>query len=180
MGKINTNDESGDRYHVPLSPVLYRNGQEVAAPGATKHTVQKAEDRYLVTYGTFGPLLGAAIDAIAVPGGLTWVRWEHGEGGPHAVFRYVVPAEKSHYQVGGCCLPGGDGKVPFQKLTGYHGEIEMDPASGAILRLTVEADLKSATPLVRSDIMIEYDPIDIGEKCISALREAYLFRERDL
>jgi hypothetical protein len=58
--------------------VLYRNGQEVAAPGATKHTVQKAEDRYLVTYGTFGPLLGAAIDAIAVPGGLTWVRWEHG------------------------------------------------------------------------------------------------------
>jgi hypothetical protein len=66
--------------------------------------------------------------------------------------------------VGGCCLPDGDGTSAFEQNAGYHGEIAIDPLSGAILRLELVADLKSSTPLVRSDIMIEYGPAEIGGK----------------
>jgi VWFA-related protein len=142
--------------------VLYRNGKEVVDLGGAKRKKDKGEDGHLVTYGVFGPLLGAVTDAIA--SGLAWSHWEVGAGGPHAVFAYRIPAEKSRYQVGGCCLPDGDGTSPFEETVGYHGEIAIDPTSGAILRMQLVADLKSTTPLVRSDIMIEYGRVEIGEK----------------
>jgi hypothetical protein len=63
-----------------------------------------------------------------------------------------------------CCLPDGDGTSVFQKLTGYHGEIGIDPASGAILRLVVESDLNPSLPLAHSDVVVEYRPVTIGEK----------------
>ena len=44
----------------------------------------------------------------------------------------------------------------------FHGEIAIDPASGAILRLTVETDLKPRMPISRSAVMVEYAPITIG------------------
>jgi hypothetical protein len=113
---------------------------------------------------TFGPILGVTIDAVAAREGFTWSRWEQGAGRPRAIFRYVIPVERSHFQVTYCCLPDGDGEISFQKLQGYHGEIAIDPASGAILRLTMEADLNPALPLVRSGILVEYGPVEIGGK----------------
>lgn len=110
----------------------------------------------------FGPLLNTVNDAIA--NGLTWNHWELGAGRPVAVFRYKIPAETSHYQVGACCLPDGDGTGAFETTAGYHGEIAIDPASGAILRLELVAEMKSTTPLIRSDIMIEYGTVEIGGK----------------
>jgi len=142
--------------------VLYRNGKEVVDSRGAKGKKRKAADRYLLTYGVFGPLLGAVTDAIA--SGLTWNRWEQGADEPHAVFVYQIPSEKSRYQVGACCLPDGGGTSPFEETVGYHGEIAIDPTSGAILRLELVADLKSTTPLVRSDIMITYGPVEIGGK----------------
>jgi hypothetical protein len=141
--------------------VLYRSGKEVVDAGGAKRKESKAEGGYLLTYGAFGPLLGAVTDAIS--SGLTWSHWELGAGGRQAVFVYQVPAEKSRYQVGACCLPDGDGTSPFEENVAYHGEIAIDPTSGAILRLELVADLKSTT-LVRSDIMIEYGPVEIGGK----------------
>ena len=115
----------------------------------------------------------------AITTGLTWNRWEQGAGEPYSVFVYQIPAEKSHYQVGVCCLPDGDGTSPFEETVGYHGEIAIDPASGALLRLEVVADLKSTTPLVRSDIMIEYGPVEIGGKTyICPLRSVSIWRAR--
>jgi VWFA-related protein len=40
----------------------------------------------------------------------------------------------------------------------------VDPANGAILRLTLEADLKPADKIVRSEILVEYGPVEIGGK----------------
>ena len=94
--------------------VLYRNGSEVANAGTAKHKKRRAQDPYLITYGTFGPILGFVRDAIAVPSALTWSRWERGPNGTAAVFRYVVPAKRSLYRVSGCCLPGGAGTTGFQ------------------------------------------------------------------
>jgi hypothetical protein len=159
--------------------VLYRNGKEVVDSGGAKRKKDKGEDGHLVTYGVFGPLLGAVTDAIA--SGLAWSHWEVGAGGRHTVFRYEIPAERSRYQVGACCLPDGDGNISFEETVGYHGEIAIDPASGAILRLELVADLKSTTPLVRSDIMIEYGPVEIGGKTyICPVRSVSISRGRSV
>lgn len=159
--------------------VLYSSGKEVVDSSGAKGKKRKAADGYLVTYGVFGPLLGAVTDAIA--SGLTWNRWEQGADKPHAVFVYQIQVEKSRYRVGGCCLPDGDGTNPFEKTVGYHGEIAIDPLSGAILRLELVADLKSTTPLVRSDILIEYGPVEIGGKTyICPVRSISISRGRSV
>ena len=79
-----------------------------------------------------------------------------------AVFHYAVPEEKSHYEVAYCCLAEGDGTAVFRQPSGYHGEIRIDPDTGAILRLTVQADLKPRLPIERSDVLVEYAPQSIG------------------
>jgi VWFA-related protein len=164
---------------VSEATVLYRNGHEFLDSGGAKPKKQKAGERYLITYGTFGPLLGAAMDAIRDFGDLTWVRWEQGPGGTRAVFHYVIPVERSHYRVGGCCLPDGDGTSAFEGPAGFHGELAIDPASGALLRFEVQADLKSTTPLIRSDIMIEYGPVEIGgQQYICPIKSISIMRAR--
>jgi VWFA-related protein len=161
--------------------VLYRNGNEFLDSGGAKRKKQKAGERHLITYGTFGPLLGAAMDAIRDFGDLTWVRWERSPGGTRAVFRYVIPVGKSRYRVGGCCLPDGDGTSAFEAPVGFHGELAIDPASGALLRFDVKADLKSTTPLIRSDIMIEYGPVEIGgQQYICPVKSISIMRGRSV
>jgi len=160
--------------------VLYRNGKEVVDSG-TKRKTAELEGRYLITRGTFGPLLDWVRDAIAVPNSLTWSRWEKGPGGLNAVFRWRLPDDKSPYQVGGCCLPDFDGTVAFQKASGYIGEIAIDAESGAILRLALKSAGKSTTPTIRSDIMIEYGPVEIGgRRYICPLRSVTIYKVRSV
>ena len=144
--------------------VLYRDGQEVVDSGSTDHKQQKSAGRSLITYGTFGPILSLAQDVVAVPAALTWLRWEHDAGGTKAVFHYAVPLQKSRYEVWGCCLPDGDGTNRFDVIAPYHGEISIDPASGAVVRLEAIADLGPFAPIRRSDIVVEYRPVEIGGK----------------
>jgi VWFA-related protein len=144
--------------------VLYRNGQEVADAGGGKRKKRNAGDPDLITYGTFGPVLGFVHDAIAAPGVLTWSRWEQSPSGLRAVFRYRIPVEKSLYTQSGCCLPDGEGTTAFGRRAGYHGEIAIDPSSGAILRLQAEAEIAHFPALSKSDIMISYGPVEIGGK----------------
>jgi len=46
----------------------------------------------------------------------------------------------------------------------YHGEVSIDPVSGAVVRLEAIADLGAFVPLLRSDIVVEYGPVEIGGK----------------
>ena len=162
--------------------LLYRNGNEVVEPDTGKHKRRKADEPYLVTWGTFGPLLRGAIDTIFVaPGALLWRRWEKGAGKSLAVFGYVIPEEKSSYRTGGCCLPDGDGTIAFHHRAGYHGEIAIDPTTGAILRLELIFDLKSTTPDTRSEVMIEYGPVEIaGKSYICPVRSVSISRGRSV
>jgi len=157
--------------------VLYRRGYEVVDSKKTKSAAHAGDERYFVTYGTFGPLLVVITHAIA--SGLTWDHWEQGPAGRIAVFRYRVPEKQSRYLTGGCCLPSGDGASLFETFAAYHGEIAVDPATGAILRIELEADLKGFVPLARSDIMVAYGPVDIGgETYICPLRSVSIWRAR--
>jgi hypothetical protein len=155
--------------------VLYRNDNDVVDSGELK-----TGDKYLTANGTFGLILGTVVvDAVAAPSRLTWNRWEQGAGGPLAVFRYGVPLEKSHYQVEYCCRLDGDGTGNFQKVTGYHGEIAINPASGTVLRLVLEADLKQFVPVERSEMMVEYGSVEIGGKTyICPVRSVSISRDR--
>jgi VWFA-related protein len=152
----------------PLHPVgkstvniLYRDGQEVVeseAKGKKSGAVQG-----LTTSGQFGPIL-ATVLVDAAQGKLAWSHWEQGAAGSQAVFRYAIPKEKSHYQVQFCCVAGDNGNRVFQQFSGYHGEIAVDPDNGTILRLTLEADLKSTDPIVKANMLVEYGPVEIGGK----------------
>jgi VWFA-related protein len=155
----------------PLHPVgrstdtvLYRDGNEVVDSRAAKGNKDEPTTQGLTTTGVFGPILGTVL-VDAAQGKLAWSHWEQGAAGPRAVFRFAVPKEKSHYEVEFCCVPGDNGTYRvFQEFSGYHGEMAVDPANGAILRLTLEADLKPADKIVRSDILVEYGPVEIGGK----------------
>jgi hypothetical protein len=162
--------------------VFYRNGYEIGESDSGTSKKRKADEPYLVTYGTFGPILRGALDAIVVShNGLSWKRWESTAGQFIAVFNYAVRAEKSAYDTGGCCLPDGDGTSAFRSRVGYHGEIAIDPATGAILRLELIFDLKSTTPLNRSEIMIEYGPVEIaGKTYICPVKSVSISRGRSV
>jgi VWFA-related protein len=162
--------------------VFYRNGYEVGESDSGKNKKRKVDEPYLVTYGTFGPILRGALDAIIVaPNGLSWRRWENGAGKSLAVLGFVIAEEKSAYDTGGCCLPDGDGTSAFRSRVGYHGEIAIDPATGAILRLELIFDLKSTTPLNRSEIMVEYGPVEIaGKTYICPVRSVSISRGRSV
>jgi VWFA-related protein len=155
----------------PLHPVgrstdtvLYRDGNEVVDSRAAKGNKDEPTTQGLTTTGVFGPILGTVL-VDAAQGKLAWSHWEQGAAGPRAVFRFAVPKEKSHYEVEFCCVPGDNGTYRvFQEFSGYHGEMAVDPANGAILRLTLEADLKPADKIVTSDILVEYGPVEIGGK----------------
>jgi hypothetical protein len=138
--------------------VLYRKGKEVA-----QSATNQAGPHGLTTSGEFGPILGTVL-LDAAHTNLTWSRWEQGKVGPLAVFRFNVPKERSHYEVSYCCVirRGGD-RTYFQQISGYEGEITVDPAEGTILRLSLKAtSLKRTDPILNADIMVEYGPVELG------------------
>jgi VWFA-related protein len=158
--------------------VRNRNGFEIAETKPPRH---KRNEPELITYGIFGPVLKGVLEAISSNDGLTWKRWEQGARGRVAVYRYAIPVDASLYQVWLCCLPDGDGTKAFQRYAAYHVDIGIDPESGVILRLQFQVDLKSTTPSTRSDIMIEYGPVEIGGKTyFCPLKSVSIMRSRSV
>jgi hypothetical protein len=59
--------------------------------------------------------------------------------------------------------------------------VAVDPESGALLRLQLEADLQGFVPLNRSEIMIAYGPVEIGGKTyICPVRSVSIWRARSV
>jgi len=169
------------------------DGKEVVDTDARKGKKLSARERNLYTEGTFGPILAVVFgDAAAAGSEFAWSHWAQGADGPQAVFRYTVPRHTSHFDVGFCCLADPYGTIsesipwlslltqlPFREKPAYHGEIAIDPASGAILRLTVQADLGPRLPMGISDIMVEYGPVVIGGNTyICPVKSVSLSRQR--
>jgi hypothetical protein len=160
--------------------VHFRNGKEVIEGEVTRQKRQHGERTTLDTVGTFGSILAAVLKGATTPGSsLTWSRWEQGIRGPQAVFRYRVPQETPLFLVGSKYLTIDDRVIPFEKQARFHGEIAVDPATGEILRLTMQADLEPRLPLIRSDIMVEYSPVVMaGKTYICPARAVSIARQR--
>jgi len=91
----------------------------------------------------------------ASPDKTVWDHWEEGSSGPLAVFRYSVPSERSHFAV----EITTDNQPEFPA---YHGELAVDPASGAIFRITIVANGSGSGFFDESSILVEFGPVPIG------------------
>lgn len=144
--------------------VYYRNGHEV---DEAKEKEAKAKSRPrdgLENWGVFGPLLRIVVTDI-YKGKMEWSHWEQRDAGPVAVFQYAVPRENSNYIVKYCCLglPGGAWHS-FESVPAFHGEIAIDPVTGAVHRLVLITELLPSDPIFQAEIMVEYEPVEIGGK----------------
>jgi hypothetical protein len=119
------------------------------------------------TWGEFGAILAMVLQD-SFQGGLTWSRWQWSEGGRRvAVFRYSIPRSASHNSVDFCCYAKSEDAPQtqsFHDLPGYHGEVDIDPASGEIDRVTLEAELQPGDPVVMSNIAVQYGSVSIAKK----------------
>jgi hypothetical protein len=140
--------------------VHYRKGREEIHAEAAQSSPQG-----LTTSGEFGPILSTSL-LDAAQGHLVWSHWEQGATGPEAVFRFAVPAEKSHYEVAYCCIIKRNGdRVYYRQFSAYNGEIAIDPSTGTIFRLSLKATgLKSTDPIVKANIVVEYGAVELGGK----------------
>ncbi len=137
--------------------VTYRDGHEVADARGNNDKRSGAGEDSLTTFGEFGPILSVVVGD-AIHSKVVWGHWEQSATGTLAVFGYVVPQEMSHYTVK--FRGSGDPQTPA-----YHGEIAVDPATGTILRLTmVTSELKPPFQAYESSIMVEYGPVEIGDR----------------
>jgi VWFA-related protein len=175
--KTAVGDQSLHAAETSKAPVHFLNGKEVVGGEATGGKLQKPG--ILDTVGTFGPILATVLVGATSPNSvLTWSHWEHGVDGPQAVFRYRMPQETPRFFVGFGYL-ANDEVFPFKEKVPFHGELAVDPLSGAILRLTVQADLEPRLPLDWSGIMVEYTPVIIGGKTyICPARSVSISRQR--
>ena len=138
--------------------VTYRDGYEVHGTDAEPGKNQNKPSNGLTTNGEFGPILSVVMSDL-MRSEVTWQRWEQSASEPVAIFRYTVPDEQSNYLVG---IPSA-GKIK-EVYPGYHGEIAIDPATGAILRISVVSELTSPYQGMQTAILVEYAPVVIGEQ----------------
>jgi len=148
LGEGETALESTGAYN---RTVTYRDGKEI--PFETVGKREKEPALGLTSNGEFGPILvGVLRDSLASK--IAFLRWERGPNGSAAVFGYTVPESGSHFTVDTTI-----GNWARTAHPAYHGEIEIDPASGEVLRLSEIADTNPAEPAA---IEVEYAPVTIG------------------
>jgi VWFA-related protein len=146
------------------------------------------EERGMTSRGDFGPELTIVLTDSA-KGKVAWSHWEQTSAGLAAVYTYSVPMAVSHFEVSYCCIRqdvqrelrygssqvrGGSAATIvdteqantklFQVTPGYHGTLAIDPGTGAILRITIEAELKSEDPISKAATMVQYGPVTIGDR----------------
>ncbi len=137
--------------------VAYRDGREVPGSESKDRGQLAGPQPLLSTNGEFGPILTVVLRD-ALHGKVAWSHWEPGTGTPVAVFSYSVPQEASNYAVSDSAPDSSAGQATFPA---YHGEIAVDPATGAILRIMLLAD-KTSTQVLESGIIVDYGPVQIA------------------
>jgi VWFA-related protein len=160
----------------------------LAAASAKPLSPPAQPEQGMSSRGEFGPELSIVLTDTA-KGKITFSHWEQAVTGVAAVFNYSVPKTVSHFEVSYCCLredapsqrrelrygnqsrgapavvatAPADAKL-FQATPGYHGTLSIDPATGAILRVTIEAELKGDDPISRAATVVQYGPVMIGDQ----------------
>jgi VWFA-related protein len=168
--------------------VLDSTAKATPAAATASGPANASEEIGLRSWGEFGPALTVVLADLASRK-LTFSHWEQAPAGLAAVYRYEVPREASHYMVSYSYLDvkamgrtqfgyGGRQRSPqqmanipksrelqsFHETPAYHGTLAIDPATGAVLRVTIETELSTGDPLLGASTMIEYAPVSIGDR----------------
>ena len=145
--------------------VSYRDGREMQESENEDKAKPAPLEIGLNTQGEFGPILTTVL-LDAAQSKLAWSHWEQENGQVHAVFAYSVPHEKSHYQVEYCCIANSENTRTdlYRQPAAYRGEMTVDPATGVILRLIIEATLKAGEPVSNASVLVEYGSVEIAGK----------------
>jgi hypothetical protein len=158
--------------------ITYRDGREVNTEqmaGQGKWAKHDKAPPGLTSYGEFGPFLVTVLSD-SDKGHLVWSHWEQTRAGMAAVFKFEVPQAASHYVLDYCCMDaapvselngvihGGNTSTPssFHGTPGYHGYLYLDSATGAVMKVTAEAEMNGYDPITRMDTWVEYGTVDIG------------------
>jgi hypothetical protein len=139
------------------------------------------EDRRgLTSWGEFGTVLGMILGDV-IKGRASWSHWEQTASGLSAVFRYSVPKSASHFEVlrsieipgvvAGFVTPRAygvkagsepSGTQIVNDRRGYEGSLWIDPATGTILRITIEAESNGNAAYQQAAMLVQYGAIEIG------------------
>lgn len=173
-------DQSLQEGETAMASIRFQDGQERVQIKSVKNTPDQPGSEQLETTGTFGPILATVVNAtFRTDSEIKWVRWEQGENGPLAVFRYHVPRATTSFSAEFCCLAYDFDAVRFKQPAPFHGEITVNPSTGAIMRMTIQADLPWRLPLHESDVMVEYELIQRGSRTfICPARSVSISRQR--
>jgi hypothetical protein len=171
-------DQSLHPFGTERRTVLVRNSKEITDSASGGKPTSR--ERNLLSEGAFGPIFSMVSGDIAGPGGkVEWGRWEEADGQRLAVFRFAVQDGSRDFEVGFCCLLEPDGTLPYKRKTTYHGEIAVDPQSGAMLHIWIEADLPGRLPFIRTAFAVDFGPIVIGGKTyLCPTKSVYISRAR--
>ncbi len=60
-----------------------------------------------------------------------------------------------------CRIRGTDANS-YHGTPSYHGNLYLDPATGSVLRVTIESELKPSDPIMRAATSVQYGPVEIG------------------
>ena len=138
--------------------ITFQDGKEVT-DGTLGTDPAKRKEFGLDSRGEFGT--EAAVVLMDVEkGSILFDHWEQSMAGPSAIYQYSVPRESSHYEVTSACPD----HVSFHDTPGYHGELGLDPQTGAISRMTLEADSKPTDPVSHVASVIEYGMVVLGSR----------------
>jgi hypothetical protein len=136
--------------------VTYRDGVEVADSSAESIIKAGRLPIGLISSGEFGSILRVML-MDAEPEKIVWDHWERSATGPLADFRFTVPRKRSHFAV----TVSLDDQPDFPA---YKGEILVDPSSGAVLRISVSANIHVPESSYSTSIVVEFGPEQIGGK----------------
>ena len=170
-----------------------QNGAEQLS--TAKDKTRWGQNGYIALQGQ-GPVLSSVLQDAQTAGTINWLRWETIGKRTYAVYAFSVDKKNSHYAVNYCCFPSSEqaGRMTFsggtsagslgsytptgnlQTHTAYdlyfkatvpfHGEIFVDPDTGIVVRLVLQAEFKSSDEVQQEDQRIDYGPVKVDAKAL--------------
>jgi hypothetical protein len=134
------------------------------------------------------PDLARVVDEARSTGKINWLRWETVNGVETAVYVFAVSRKDTHYEIDYCCfrMEKSDGVQQMhtsflsannsrldtsswehhRATVPYHGEIFVEPKTGVIVRLVIQAEFKPSDDIRQQDQRIDYASVTVGAKTL--------------
>jgi hypothetical protein len=157
------------------------NGIETAAPPVPEKMYGVVKSQI-----STGPALSLVLQQAVEGGHLSWERWQLIDGRPVGVFFFAVDKTTSRYQVNYCCflrqnsVRGTDAFTyldssyePFKQTVPFHGAFFIDPETGAVVRLIMQAELSPSAPVHREDTRIDYGSVKVKDTSVAVPVKTY-------